>query len=71
MVEPGEIRSIDCVCKKAMIWASEAGIEWQCRNCDRKVLVPFRELKGLAHVERYMARWRDEERRRGPKKRGV
>ena len=71
MVEPGEIRPIDCVCRKAMIWASEAGIEWQCKDCGRKALVPFKEFKGLVHLERYMARWRDDERRRGSKRGGV
>ena len=71
MVESGEVRPIECACRKAMIWASEAGIEWQCRDCGRKVLVPFRELRGLEHVQRFMSDWRDEERGRGSGRTGV
>ena len=71
MVEPGAVRPIECVCHKAMIWASGVGIEWQCRDCGRKVLVPFGELQGLEHLQRFMSGWRDEERGRGSSGTGV
>jgi hypothetical protein len=62
MVEPGDIRPIDCACGKAFIWASEKGIEVQCRACRRKVLVPFESLAGREHLVRFVERWRKEER---------
>ena len=62
MVEPGGIRPIDCACGKAFIWASEKGIEVQCRTCNRKVLVPFESLAGREHLVRFVERWRKEER---------
>ena len=58
MVEPGDIRPIDCVCGKAFILASEKGIEVQCRTCHRKVLVPFESLAGRKHLRRFVERWR-------------
>ena len=61
MVEPGGIRPIDCVCGKAFIWASEKGIEVQCRTCRRKMLVPFESLAGRKHLLRFVERWRKEE----------
>ena len=63
MVEPGAIRPIDCACGKAFIWASEEGIEVQCRSCRRRVLVPFEHLRGREHLVRFIERWRKEDRR--------
>jgi hypothetical protein len=62
MVEPGEVRPIDCACGKAFIWASEKGIEVQCRSCRRKVLVPFESLAGREHLVRFVDLWRKKER---------
>ena len=62
MVEPGAVRPIDCACGKAFIWASEKGIEWQCDGCHRKLLIPFRELRGREHLMRVVDDWRREER---------
>ena len=62
MVEPGDIRPIDCACGKAFIWASETGIEVQCRACRRKVFVPFESLAGREHLVRLVDRWRKEAR---------
>ena len=64
MVEPGEIPPIDCACGKAFIWASEEGIELQCRACHRKVLVPFKSLVGRGHLGRFVEQWRDKERKK-------
>jgi hypothetical protein len=63
MVESGGIRPIDCVCGKAFIFASQKGIEVQCRACKRKVFVPFESLAGREHLVRFVDRWRKEERK--------
>ena len=62
MVEPGDVQPIDCACGKPFIWASEEGIEVQCRDCRRKLLVPFESLAGREHLIRHVDRWRKEER---------
>ena len=49
MVEPGDIRPIDCACGKVLIFASEKGIEVPCRACRRRVFVPFESLAGQEH----------------------
>ena len=61
MVERGEIPPINCACGKAFIWASEKGIEVQCRTCRRKMLVPYESLAGRKHLLRFVERWRKEE----------
>lgn len=45
-----------------LIFASEEGIEVQCRACRRKVLVPFESLAGREHLVRFVERWRRKER---------
>ena len=62
MVESGGIRPIDCVCGKPFIFASEKGIEVQCRSCKRKVVVPFGSLAGREHLVRFVDLWRKKER---------
>lgn len=62
MVEPGDVRPIDCACRKAFIWASERGIEVQCDACHRRIVVPFESLAGREHLVRFVERWRKEER---------
>ena len=62
MIERGEIPPIDCACGKAFIWASEQGIEVQCRDSRRKVLVPFESLAGRDHLVRFVDRGRKEAR---------
>jgi hypothetical protein len=56
------IQEIKCACGKAFIWASEEGIEEQCHGCHRKVIVPYRNLRGLQHPVRFVEQWRKEER---------
>ena len=63
MVESGDVQPIDCACGKAFIWASEQGVEVQCRACRRKILVPFKSLTGREHLIRFVERWRKEQRK--------
>ena len=62
MVEPGDIRPIDCACGKPFIWASEQGIQVQCDACRRRTLIPFESLVGREHLVRFVEQWRKEER---------
>jgi hypothetical protein len=69
MAGPDSIRAIRCACGKSLIWASAKGIEWQCRSCDRRLLVPFEDLAGLEHVERFVDLWRKKQKDRPSRKR--
>ena len=62
---PKEIR---CVCAKTFIWFRTNGVEFSCRQCKRKVVVPWDQLRGPAALMEFISQWRQAEQARRPRR---
>jgi hypothetical protein len=57
-------KGLPCACGKSFIWFTVDGIEFACRQCKRKVIVPWENLRGPEPLLRFITDWRRAQRPR-------
>lgn len=58
MAASEELEKLQCACGALLLRASTRGIEVYCRRCERRLLIPFEELRGKEQLVRFMREWR-------------
>ena len=67
MAAPNGSKEIRCVCEKAFIWMRPEGVEFSCRQCKRRLTVPWRDVGGPESLMHFVDGWRRTQRPRRPR----
>jgi hypothetical protein len=63
-----DLKEIRCVCARTLLWFRPGGVEFACRQCKRKVVVPWDQLRGPEALMEFIAAWRQAQQTRRPRR---
>ena len=58
MATSEELEKLPCACGALLLRVNTKGVEVYCRRCERRLLIPFEELRGKEQLVHFMREWR-------------